>query len=150
MNKARQQWILMALLGSFMLFNWWRQFNKGILDSSAAAPAAAGGVAAVTEEEIIWKTVTYRPLARDPLLSPMESLSFIQAATSGEQAVLPEFSIQGMVWGGNRPMCILNGKVYSAGDEIEGARIVEIQKDGILLLYKGQTFTIAPKGRTGQ
>jgi len=51
---------------------------------------------------------------------------------------LPSLAVQGLVWGGNFPQAIINSKVLKIGDAIEGARIKEIGKDGITLIFEGR------------
>ena len=69
---------------------------------------------------------------------------------------LPGMSIQGIIWGGNFPQAIVNNKVVKVGDTIEGARITDIQKDGITVLFDNQQYTIyapsavRPQSTTGK
>lgn len=60
---------------------------------------------------------------------------------------LPPLAVQGMMWGGDLPMVIINKKVLKIGDTIEGAQIVNIDKTGVKILYKKQTFNLnSPSG----
>lgn len=129
----------------FLQWQQTRQWEKAGA-SQVFSEAETGGFVAI-DESLIFRKFSYSAPKRDPLLSPIESLPVQDAAPPSAEALPREFSVQGMVWGVNRPACIMNGKVYSVGDEIEGARILEITKEGILLMFQGKTFTVTPKGR---
>ncbi len=59
-----------------------------------------------------------------------------------EDVALPSLSVSGAVWGGASPQAIINGKILKEGDTIEGATILKIEKEGIILLYRGRQVTI--------
>lgn len=54
----------------------------------------------------------------------------------------PQLSIAGLVWNSDRPQAIVNGRVLSVGDEINGTRLLSVNKDGIKVGYKGIEFFI--------
>ncbi len=58
----------------------------------------------------------------------------------------PSLTIQGLVWGGHFPQAIVNNKVLRVGDTIEGARIVDINKEGVVLYFDGQQYNITSPG----
>ena len=49
----------------------------------------------------------------------------------------PTLQVQGLVWGGSRPQAIINEKVYSVDDTVEGARILSIDRRGITIDHHG-------------
>ena len=55
---------------------------------------------------------------------------------------MPALTVSGIAWGGSYPRAIINGKIVKIGDTIEGAEILEIKKEGVVVSYKGQEFTI--------
>ena len=58
-----------------------------------------------------------------------------------KQIVLPTFSVSGIVWG-TTPRAIIDSKVYKVTDVIKGAKILNITKEGILMLYEGKEFWV--------
>lgn len=56
---------------------------------------------------------------------------------------LPEFKIQGIIWGGPIPQAIINEKVLKLNDIIEEARIVGIGKEGVTVIFDGREYKIA-------
>lgn len=54
----------------------------------------------------------------------------------------PKMDITGIIWGTGASQAIINGKVVKVGDVIEEAKITEISKDGVSVLYKNRKFKI--------
>lgn len=55
----------------------------------------------------------------------------------------PPLTIQGIIWGAKFPQAIINNKVVKVGDTIEGARILDIGKDGIKVFYNNRQFDLS-------
>ena len=54
----------------------------------------------------------------------------------------PQFNITGLIWNTDRPQAIIDGNVLSVGDEIKGAKLLSVNKDGIKVEYKEFEFFI--------
>jgi hypothetical protein len=64
---------------------------------------------------------------------------------------LDKLKVQGIIWGVKTPQAIINGRVLTIGDSIEGAQIVNIEKKGITLSFDGAMFDLcAPRHSSGQ
>lgn len=66
--------------------------------------------------------------------------------------VMPKFdlsklSVQGIIWGVKAPQAIINNKVLTVGDLIEGAEILSIEKKGITLSFSGAKFDLTVPGQ---
>lgn len=57
-------------------------------------------------------------------------------------APLPPLRIQGLVWGGARPTVIIGDEVYGVGDEVQGAAILSIGREGVTVQWDGRTHRI--------
>ncbi len=55
---------------------------------------------------------------------------------------LPQFNITGLIWNSDKPQAIVDGNVLSVGDEIKGAKLLSVNKDGIKIEYKRAEFFI--------
>lgn len=55
---------------------------------------------------------------------------------------LPKFSVTGIVWGKPSPRAIIDNRVYKTGDVIKGAKILDITKQGIHMIYQEQEFWV--------
>ncbi len=86
---------------------------------------------------------------RDPFVSLLptksEALTASTEMKSGEKVNLPSFSVQGLIWGTDRPQAIIDNKIFNLGDEIEGAKIVQITKEGVKILYQNNIFVLVPQ-----
>jgi len=50
--------------------------------------------------------------------------------------------LQGVTWGGVMPEAVINSKVYHVGDIIEGAKIIKISKQGVVVLYNSLSYLL--------
>jgi hypothetical protein len=143
MNKSQKQWILSVGL---LLLWWWLMQKKSTTSKQQMETVKSELTIAETVGVPIKKEIIYRVTNRDPLLSPAELKRTSQSAQDATIPPFPQFTIHGMVWGVNYPLCIINGRVYSIGDEVEGAEIREIKKEGIVFSFHGRKFTARPWG----
>lgn len=88
---------------------------------------------------------------RDPFISLLPKkdipIETIPISIGNTEVDVPVISIQGMVWGVDRPQAIIDNKVYDIGDEIKGAKIMDISKEGVKFLYQDKIFLMAPEIR---
>jgi hypothetical protein len=54
----------------------------------------------------------------------------------------PVLKIEGLVWGGRLPQAIINQKVVKIGDIIEGAQIVDINREGVTLIFNNSQYNL--------
>ncbi|MCD6094131.1 MAG: general secretion pathway protein GspB [Candidatus Omnitrophica bacterium] len=102
-------------------------------------------VYAEAEKKIDYPTVEYQPIKRDPFHSPLDILDKeVMPEPAETEITLPQMSLQGWTWG-YEPRAIINNQVVKKGDKISGAEVLEIRKEGVILIYQGKVFTIRPK-----
>lgn len=71
-----------------------------------------------------------------------------------EEIILPTFTVTGTVWGTDNPAAIIDAEIYGVGDkvrvkvgeEVKEAEILLIDKQGVLLLYRGKTIRVKVPG----
>ena len=65
---------------------------------------------------------------------------------------LSSLALQGIFWGTDRPQAIINRRILSVGDTIEGAEVTAISKEGVTLTHGGQQVELKPSAevRTGR
>jgi len=56
---------------------------------------------------------------------------------------LPVLKVQGLIWGGNFPQAIINNKVVRVDDEVDGAKIVSIEKDGLWVSFNDKQYNLS-------
>ena len=89
----------------------------------------------------------FRPLyPRKEAEVKKEELTLVRGGEVRPEPVAPpELSVQGMVWGKVQPQAIIDNRVMTVGDTIKDAKIVDISKEGVRVLYKGDIFLIKPE-----
>jgi len=80
-----------------------------------------------------------------------KELQSFEAPPEDAEVVVPmpsldKFKVQGVIWGGRFPQAIINNKILSVGDSIEGVKIVNIEKKGITLSFAGKTVNLPTPG----
>jgi hypothetical protein len=75
---------------------------------------------------------------RDPFAGYGEGQALAQVSPEGKARPLPSLVIQGTVWGGPIAQAIINNKVLKVGDKIEGVEIIDINKEGVTVLFDNQ------------
>lgn len=106
-------------------------------------------------ETIILPKVEYNTEnMRDPFVwqikQDLNPAPAIEEKTSAEQQVQPPpLKVTGMIWGGKFPQAIVDGKVVKAGDKVQGARIISIDKEGVKVSYYNKIFNLSSPA-TGQ
>lgn len=137
--------------------------GAGAPDAGAASPAdsAASRLASLvraarsgrlpvrssTEVERVLASSRDRPAwGRDPLARP--------GTGEPEQARAPEPARQPPSWrlgavmtGGDRNVAVIDDRVYSEGDEIDGGRVAEIRPGQVVILWRGRRVVLEPDGR---
>lgn len=53
-----------------------------------------------------------------------------------KEIILPTFQVSGIVWGKYQPRAIIDNQVHSVGDNIKGAKILDITKTGVLMVVE--------------
>ncbi|MBI3323524.1 MAG: hypothetical protein HYZ95_03565 [Candidatus Omnitrophica bacterium] len=57
---------------------------------------------------------------------------------------LSTLDLQGIFWGTDRPQAIINRRILSVGDTIDGAEIAAIREEGVTLTYGEQKVELKP------
>jgi hypothetical protein len=125
-------------------------FIMGAIDSKFIAL----GEETVNDDIIARPVVEYKSAKlRDPFrtyFTKEEPKPISQEITELPKPILDfsKFKVQGTIWGVKTPQVIINNKVLTIGDSIEGAEIVGIEKKGITLSYDGAIFDLSAAGQT--
>ncbi|MBM3244118.1 MAG: hypothetical protein FJZ12_04735 [Candidatus Omnitrophica bacterium] len=67
-----------------------------------------------------------------------------------KDAAFPVLIVQGVIWDGSPRQAIINNKLVQVGDTIEGADIIEINKEGVTVLFAGVEEVISTFSAKGQ
>ena len=77
-----------------------------------------------------------------PEIKPKPQTQIVQEVKKPPVVNPPVLSISGLVWNTDRPQAIVNGQIYELGDSVDNATIMEINENGIIVMYKGSKFNI--------
>lgn len=88
----------------------------------------------------------------DPFTEPFvtSKATGTNASSNSVETSLPNFTVQGLIWGGNFPQAIINNKVLKVGDTIEGARIISIDKAGVSLFFNERQYRLSTGSANSQ
>jgi len=71
-----------------------------------------------------------------------------------EEVEIPPFNvalytIQGIFWGSIEPKAIINNAIYRIGDELDGAIIKKVDKEGVTVEYYEEEYVITMREQWG-
>jgi len=103
-------------------------------------------------EQILRPNIEYRAKG---LRNPFEQSGLGTETEKGEgpevkEATLPALTVQGVIWEGNPKQVIINNKVLKVGDTFENVDIVDINKNGVTVLFTGVEYKLSTIPATGQ
>ena len=62
---------------------------------------------------------------------------------------LPSLTLQGILWGVEKPQAIINRRIVSVGDAIEQAQVQAVTPQGVRLLFNGRELLLELPGKEG-
>jgi len=76
---------------------------------------------------------------KDPFEGPFDKQEKENISSEKPEDIKPpDLVVQGITWSENGNRAIINNKVVSAGDTLEGVKVTRIDKDGVVVVYKGR------------
>lgn len=156
MQKEKLEKILIValvpvLLASFLHFRSQQSAkNAGGVSQEAVEPEAIEEIKDETDnlqELMRSKKAGYEGGKKDPLRDIFqEKMAQLEkskpAAVTSKPKTLPALTVQGLIWNSDMPQAIINDQVVKLGDEISGAKIVKIAKDGITIQFQGELIFV--------
>lgn len=85
--------------------------------------------------------------SKNPLMkAAIEKYQAQKGEKPAEEVTLPPLSIQGIIWDVATPQAIIDDKVLKIGDTVKEAKVVDIKKEGVVLLFQDKKFFVKPDG----
>lgn len=111
---------------------------------STAAPRAKPRYTAETLRDPMKSLLPPPPQAPEHRLSN----TGFESQQPGASPAPPELRVQGVMLG-SMPSAIINNKVYRVGESINGAKIVSIERQGVVIEFNGVStrYTTSPTGK---
>ncbi|MDD5730529.1 MAG: hypothetical protein PHN57_05325 [Candidatus Omnitrophica bacterium] len=66
----------------------------------------------------------------------------VKPVPEGQLESLSNFTVTGIIWGGTVAQAIVNDKVVKIGDIVDGAKIIKIEKNGIIVSYMNRQYKL--------
>jgi hypothetical protein len=103
-------------------------------------------------ETIIRPNVEYKATGlRNPFEQPvLGSEDNADGSLVAKEATLPSLTVQGIIWEGSPKQAIINNKVVKVGDTLESVDIVDINKEGVTVLFAGVEHKLTTAPAMGQ
>ena len=83
--------------------------------------------------------------AHIPETTPSSSPSAAPAPISQNAQDLPALMLTGIVYDNEKPYAIVNNKVLSKGDMIDGAMLIEINRESVKFVFNDEEFELSSK-----
>ena len=103
----------------------------------------------VAPETILRPKIEYKAeTLRDPFQGPItkEAVGGDRIKAGSGEGKAPPLKVQGVIWGGSLSQAIINNKVVTIGDDIEGAKIIYIDRQGITVIFEGKQYRLLSPG----
>lgn len=72
----------------------------------------------------------------------MSKLAHFVLGTSRLSREKGSLTLNGIVWDEKSPSALINSKVVGVGDEIDGHRVVEIEKEKVIVIKDNETYDL--------
>lgn len=147
-------YIIYLLIGGLVLWQGYKIANQLILSNNMArilTPKRVG----LKKIRSDFETASLRPSKisytgrgfRDPfdnsrIIKLPSRLEPVRTEEVISELDLSSMKITAMIWDSPRPQTIINGVIYEVGDEIMGAKIMKIDKEGVHLFFKGKEYLL--------
>lgn len=97
-------------------------------------PATAPAIAAP------WTLPSRDPFQPPTTVSPATEMPGTRGG--GGSPGMAQLRLQGIIWGVSPPRAIVNDRVLTTGESIDGARVMAIDPEGITIEYQGQRVVL--------
>lgn len=86
--------------------------------------------------------------SRDPLDNSAILKEVGEAAEKKEEAAVPStegLTLSAVIWGSRIPQAIINDKIVTVGEPVDGGKVVGIAKEGVRIDFQGREVLLAIK-----
>jgi len=130
--------VLLLITGPIVVPIFSTPFRSSSLRENLSSHASQGVPPLATAERL----PPARPeVTRQAQFSIEETM--LQNTNHPPTAVMPDFSLSGIVFSPKDSYCLLNNKIAKVGDTISGAKLVRISSDQVVLDYEGQEIVLS-------
>jgi type II secretory pathway component PulC len=106
--------------------------------TAATSPQATAAKIASTIDQIDLESEQAKSWGTDPF----RSRKVKRMPTRSVREPASSWTLSGIVMGGSKPMAIINSRGVSEGDEIDGARVIQIESRRVVIERGGERITL--------
>ena len=111
-------------------------------DATAYQPSPA-----IERPKINYSSENMRDPFKDLLIKKAEISTDAQQQIAA--APLPQLTVQGVIWGEKAPLAIINNKVLKENDIVEGATVIKITQNGVIVSFGGIEHNLSSPAAVG-
>lgn len=106
------------------------------------AATAVKQVLAQQGDSIAFEEYEKSPWGRDPFAGKTQKPQIVQTAVDSK----PVWRLGGILYGEGTPSAVINGKIVTEGKSIDGAEVIRIKKNEVLIKVEGETKKLSIAG----
>lgn len=149
MNQSKKNQIELGIIIIFLGFGAFKMWqSKANLTKSASLPKIAEAAAFnLDEAKIKFESLKTAAQEKTDNLGGRARNIFLKAAGVSTEAQIPETARQGLIlegtiWGGEKNMAIISGRVVCEGDVIDNAKVLKIISNKVVLSQNGSEIEL--------
>jgi hypothetical protein len=113
-----------------------------VVTQAVTVQLATHAVAQATNSIPTTRTPAPKAFSPPPVVASQPVQSVPSAPTVGP---FPTLTLKGIIYNLTSPQVLINGSYLTLGEEIEGARIIKIERTRVTVKWNGQTKELAPE-----
>jgi len=137
-TRQKATLVLVPILFIVLIVVFIRVIAPPVRGTQPLNPQNPANVAVASGTNIEWEIPEPYPTT---LRDPMKKLKAVVTPTTTTPDTTGEFLVKGTIWDDENPLAIINGQILGVGEKIDGATIVEINKDNVVFEKDGKTWT---------
>ena len=88
---------------------------------------------------------TEEPLVAEAYTDMSAEVALVESKTGFIDKLLPNFTLNGIVWDIDGSWAIINNKIVKAGDALDGAKVISIEPQKVVLSFRDKRFDLVLK-----
>jgi len=141
MDEKKRKMIVYAVFVAALIWGGWH-FLQGSEEMPVAATEDAVGDSTAVAAADITKSIPFEEYAALEWGSDPFYRGHPVSDNGDEEPSPPGWSLDGIMYKESAPMAVINRNIVKSGDLVNGARIIEIKKDRVVLEKDGMSFIL--------
>ncbi len=141
--KQKAMVILIPILAIVMIFMFRQVLSKAPKKTRGATNDDAPAVGTVgSDSEINWQIPEPIPMEiRDPIKPATQAQTVLPSAWQTDSNDMGMLSVRGILYSQDKPSAVIGNRIVHLNDKIDGATVVEIDRDSVIFERNGKRWT---------